>query len=100
MTEDNQRVLFDLLATPDQDKHLAVFEGGHTPYVWNEAVREIRPDTAEQLAKPSQQQARPGDLTQSCLVVEKARKYLGWSPKTDLRTGIRSTFKWWSEQSG
>jgi len=65
-----------------------------------EAVREIRPDTAEQLATPSKQKARPGDLTRSCLVVDKAREYLGWRPRTDLRAGIRATFKWWSEQSG
>ena len=65
-----------------------------------EAVREMRPDTPERLAKPSKQEARPGDLSQSCLVVEKARKDLGWSAKTDLPAGIRSTFKWWSQQSG
>ncbi len=63
------------------------------------AFREIRPDTAEHLAQPSQQQARPGDLRRSCLVVEKARRYLDWRPKTDLPSGLRSTFKWWSQQS-
>ena len=58
-----------------------------------EAVREMRPDTPERLAKPSKQEARPGDLSQSCLVVEKAQKDLEWSAKTDLPVGIRSTFK-------
>ncbi|RLC23020.1 MAG: UDP-glucose 4-epimerase, partial [Deltaproteobacteria bacterium] len=38
--------------------------------------------------------ARAGDLTKSCLVVEKARRALGWSPETGLAEGIRETFLW------
>ena len=64
-----------------------------------EAVREIRPDLSEELAIPATALARPGDVTRSCLRVEKAENELGWSPKNDLREGIRQTLEWWADQS-
>ncbi len=64
-----------------------------------EAIREIRPATPEALATLDRQQARPGDIRRSCLVVEKARKELGWIPKTDLKEGIRLTLKWREAES-
>jgi nucleoside-diphosphate-sugar epimerase len=36
------------------------------------------------------------DATKSFLNVEKTENGLGWSPKTDLREGIRQTLKWWA----
>ena len=59
-----------------------------------EAIREIRPETPEALATLDKQEARPGDIRRSCLVVEKARNQLGWVPETDLKEGIRLTLKW------
>lgn len=56
-----------------------------------EAVRGIRPDLPEELAIPTTALARPGDVTRSCLRVEKAKNGLGWSPKNDMREGIRQT---------
>lgn len=64
-----------------------------------EAVREIRPDLSEELATPLTALARPGDVTRSCLRVEKAADGLGWSPKNDLKTGIRRTLEWWAGKS-
>ncbi|MBN1830880.1 MAG: NAD-dependent epimerase/dehydratase family protein [Deltaproteobacteria bacterium] len=60
-----------------------------------EAVREIYPGLPEELAMPGTALARPGDVTRSCLKIEKAENGLGWSPKIDLREGIRKTLKWW-----
>ena len=65
-----------------------------------EAVREIRPGLPEELAIPATALARPGDVTRSCLRVEKAQNGLGWSPKNDLREGIRQTLEWWAAVSG
>lgn len=36
-------------------------------------------------------EARPGDITRSCLDNNRAREKLSWTPKVDLRTGIRET---------
>jgi len=36
----------------------------------------------------------PGELSKNCLVVEKARDFLGWAPETDLKEGIRKTLEW------
>jgi len=44
------------------------------------------------------QLARPGDLTKSCLVVEKAGRVLEWTPEIDLDEGLRKTLKWRLEQ--
>jgi UDP-glucose 4-epimerase len=59
-----------------------------------EAFQERSPGMPGALAVPERQLARPGDLTKSCLIVEKARRVLGWVPETDLREGIRETVKW------
>lgn len=46
------------------------------------------------LGEPARRLARPGDLKRSCLVVEKARRVLGWAPATGLDEGIEKTLKW------
>jgi UDP-glucose 4-epimerase len=61
-----------------------------------EAVREMRPDLSEKLFTPVREPARPGDITRSCLQVQKAEGGLGWVPKTSLEQGIRRTLQWWS----
>ena len=59
-----------------------------------EAVKAAKPDMAQALAEPTRKQARPGDLKQSCLVIDKAMKGLGWAPRTSLAEGIRRTLEW------
>jgi len=59
-----------------------------------DAVREIKPDIPQALAEPLRKEARPGDLKQSCLVIDKAMKGLGWSPRTSLAEGIGRTLEW------
>ena len=56
--------------------------------------KEMRPELPEKLATLRKQIARPGDLTKSCLIIEKAHRLLGWIPEIDLREGIRETIKW------
>jgi UDP-glucose 4-epimerase len=48
----------------------------------------------EGLSEPEPRTARPGDLSRSCLVVEKAKRILGWTPETGLDEGITRTWKW------
>ncbi|MBW1887339.1 MAG: GDP-mannose 4,6-dehydratase, partial [Deltaproteobacteria bacterium] len=59
-----------------------------------EAVKEIRPELSEELLTIKRHQARPGDITRNCLVVEKAHNILQWTPETDLKEGIRLTLQW------
>ncbi len=51
-------------------------------------------DLPKELADPVRKAARPGDLTKSCLIVEKARRGLGWTPKVMLPEGISKTLEW------
>jgi UDP-glucose 4-epimerase len=64
-----------------------------------EIFQEHSPDMPGVLSVLDRQLARPGDLTKSCLVIEKARRVLGWVPETDLREGIRETVKWRLDQA-
>jgi len=59
-----------------------------------DAFREHVPDTPRELGTLKRQLARPGDLTRSCLVIEKALHGIDWTPKTDLEEGIRKTLGW------
>ena len=59
-----------------------------------EAVNEIRPELSEKLLTIKRHQARPGDITRNCLVVEKAHNLLQWTPETDLKEGVRLTLQW------
>ena len=56
--------------------------------------KEMMPELPEKLATLRKQVARPGDLTKSCLIIEKAHRLLGWVPETTLQEGIRETLKW------
>jgi UDP-glucose 4-epimerase len=38
--------------------------------------------------------ARPGELMASALVVEKAARLLGWTPRVGLAEGLRATYEW------
>jgi len=59
-----------------------------------DAFKELKRGTSEELETPTTQMARPGELSRSCLVVEKACRSLGWGPETDLKEGIRKTLEW------
>ncbi len=53
-----------------------------------------RTDIPQELSTPLFGPARPGDLRQSCLLIDKAREELGWRPKTPLIEGIGKTVEW------
>ncbi len=65
-----------------------------------EGFERLRPGVPEELARPLMQRARPGDLTRSCLVVEKARHGLDWVPEKGLKQGIRETLDWRLGETG
>ncbi len=56
----------------------------------------IEPSLAEPVPGP----ARPGDIRRSCLLIEKAREGLGWTPATSIEEGIRKTVEWRLESNG
>jgi UDP-glucose 4-epimerase len=59
-----------------------------------ESIKEIKPELSEELLKINRREARPGDIPRNCLVVDKARDLLKWTPETDLKTGVRLTLQW------
>lgn len=61
------------------------------------SVKKTRPNISERLAVPDRKKARSGDITRSCLLVEKAHRILGWRHETDLQEGIGLTLRWHME---
>jgi len=59
-------------------------------------MKEITGFSGTPIFKP----ARPGELNKSVLNVSKARKILGWKPKTPLDEGILKTVDWFKNHSG
>lgn len=59
----------------------------------HEAVKS-RVAIPEGLDNPEIGEARPGDLKRSCLNYAKAKKELGWEPKSDLKEGLGLTLQW------
>jgi len=64
-----------------------------------EEVKKIKTDLDDKLREPQREIARPGDITKSCLVVEKASTGLGWRPETSLTQGIKATLQWYQRSS-
>jgi UDP-glucose 4-epimerase len=46
------------------------------------------------LRKAVMADARPGDLTRSCLDIRLVNEKMGWQPETDIRSGLEKTWKW------
>lgn len=46
------------------------------------------------LENPERGEARPGDLSRSCLNAENAKKLLGWEPQAGLEEGVELTVDW------
>jgi len=58
-----------------------------------EAVKEVKPGLANELSTPDKGTARAGDLSRSCLNVDKAGD-IGFAAKYDLESGLRRTMQW------
>jgi len=59
-----------------------------------DVTKKKSPLIPEELRHPAKGPARPGDLTRSCLMIEKARKLLGYTPRFSLAEGLEKTFNW------
>jgi UDP-glucose 4-epimerase len=60
-------------------------------------VKKVNTGLEDRLKEPKREFARPGDITRSCLVVEKVRAVLGWRPETSLAQGIKATLDWYQQ---
>ncbi|MCP4666873.1 MAG: NAD-dependent epimerase/dehydratase family protein [Deltaproteobacteria bacterium] len=63
-----------------------------------EALKEVKPGISQDLAAPLFGRARQGDIPRSCLVLDKARRTLGWTPETGLKEGVRKVLGWRMKQ--
>lgn len=69
----------------------------HTEDLFNSiynAIKRKAPGISPTLAKPARGAARAGDLKNSCLKADRAKRELGWQPLVDLKQGIEKTLEW------
>lgn len=59
-----------------------------------DAVKQVKPDLDPALRVPNRGAARPGDLSKSCLNIDKAKKELGFTPRHPLADGLAQTLAW------
>ena len=61
------------------------------------SVRELHTELAVLCGAPDEpriEPARPGELHRSALDASRARRLLGWEPRTGLRAGLAATVEW------
>jgi UDP-glucose 4-epimerase len=62
-----------------------------------DAMKGLDPDLPMELKTMKKEKTRPGDIPRSCLVNQKAKKLLDWSPETSLEEGVGLTLQWYSK---
>ena len=58
------------------------------------AMKKLRPEIDDELRNYETGTGRPGDLTRSCLIYDKAGVELGFNPQFSLEQGLAETAKW------
>jgi UDP-glucuronate 4-epimerase len=68
--------------------------GNNQPLSLNEFIATIEQATGKK-AKIEQLPKQPGDVDQTYADISKAKRLLGWQPKTDLQTGMEAFVQWY-----
>ena len=71
--------------------------GGHESISINDLIKKFETVTGKP-AKIKYSPIHPADMSASWADVEKAKRLLGWSPKTSLKDGIMQVFKWYQQE--
>jgi UDP-glucose 4-epimerase len=61
----------------------------------NQLLRDLKDLTGKQDVSAEYLDARAGDVKHSLADITRAREFLNFEPKVDLRTGLRLTMNWW-----
>jgi len=61
----------------------------------NELFQQLKELTGKTDVEVDYQDTRPGDVKHSLADITRAREFLGFEPKVDLRTGLKLTMDWW-----
>ncbi|HWN11539.1 MAG TPA: SDR family oxidoreductase [Pyrinomonadaceae bacterium] len=61
----------------------------------NQLFDQLKELTGRTDAEVDYQNPRPGDVKHSLADISRARDFLGFEPKVDLRTGLKLTMDWW-----
>ena len=85
-----------ILALKDMDFEI-INLGGHESISINDLIKKFETVTGKP-AKIKYSPIHPADMSASWADVEKAKRLLGWSPKTSLKDGIMQVFKWYQQE--
>lgn len=88
-----------VLASIDRVGGLEIINlGGDEPVTLTEMVHTIEKVMGKQ-AKLDRKPVQPGDVPRTMADVSKARKLLGYEPKTSFAEGVAKQFEWWKSLS-
>ena len=85
-----------ILALKDMDFEI-INLGGHESISINDLIKKFETVIGKP-AKIKYSPIHPADMSASWADVEKAKRLLGWSPKTSLKDGIMQVYKWYQQE--
>jgi len=63
----------------------------------NELLEQLKKITGKETVEANYQQPRAGDVLHSLADISRARRYLGFEPRMNLREGLQLTIDWWKQ---
>jgi nucleoside-diphosphate-sugar epimerase len=63
----------------------------------NQLLKELKKLTGKETVEADYQQPRAGDVLHSQADISRARKFLDFEPRTNLREGLQLTINWWKQ---
>lgn len=86
-----------VLADPEQTKGEIFNIGSDTEVTTGEGIDMIEAIIGREARKEVKAE-RPGDQLKTCANIDKARRMLGYEPKTDLKEGLKAEMDWYKEK--
>jgi UDP-glucuronate 4-epimerase len=90
-------IVSGIIATITADTGYEIFNLGNTQTIRLRELIDVVAEACGQPAKINQLPMQSGDVDRTWADISKAKKLLGYQPKTDIRTGVKNFVAWYRE---
>ena len=87
-----------LLALRKEFDHEIINLGNNNPVALNYFIELIEKATGKQ-ANKNMMEMQPGDISVTCADISKAKRLMGWEPKTSIEEGIKRFVEWFQQEN-
>ena len=87
-----------LLALRKEFDHEIINLGNNNPVALNYFIELIEKATGKQ-ANKNMMEMQPGDISVTCADISKAKRLMGWEPKTSIEEGIKRFVEWFKQEN-